>query len=530
MISCGRHSRTARIALLTLLCCAVTAPAASATEAPGGWHQYGGSAARTHEAAGAYGLALYRKWCANLPAGVYSIPATGAGAIFVGCDDGALYSLDASSGAQRWSFKPESGAKFRSAPAYQGGFVVAASADGTVYCVDASSGIEKWRFPAGLSVTSPLAVSGDSALVASGDGRVLRIRMADGQPVWQYAMQGEFMSSAPCAGGGAVFVTTLGTRAEGGWVCAIDENTGALRWRTQIPGWLGNTVTFSDGKVIVASTGFKTGGVYCLDAAGGSLLWGPLCGDNNYWSPPAVSGGKVFAGNTGWLYCADLSTGAVLWRWQAPSVTRKAGRRAQQYEALVRTPIVSGSRVYVNTCFEVPGPNDVFAVSALTGATLWRNEIPARPGSGLCAGDDSIVLGGAGGEVLALSPVSVFLNGVRVAMDDSPPLILESRTRLPCRALFEAVGFRVRWNGTTRTVTCDDGQRSVVMVAGSRSATVNGGELQLEAPLTVMGGRAMAPVRAVVEALGGSVAWDPVKYAVVVRLDRAVQSTGVGLQ
>ncbi|MCR4399029.1 MAG: PQQ-like beta-propeller repeat protein, partial [Firmicutes bacterium] len=272
------NPRVARV-LLAVIATVLLSPRAHAS-----WNQYGGCASRTHFAGDLTGLALYRRWRVVLAGGVHSPAAISGGAVYVGCDDGGLYSLDLVTGDQDWCFRPENGARIRSGAAVAEDVVVAAAADGVVYGIDRATGTEKWRFRAGLSVTSSVALSGDRAVVTAYDGRICSLSLRDGSLIWDYVIPGDFISASPTVGGGAVFAAALGTAESGGAIYALDEATGSLRWKTQLPGWLGNAAALCGENLAVVSSGHKTGGLYLLDARTGDIVWGPVRGENNYWS------------------------------------------------------------------------------------------------------------------------------------------------------------------------------------------------------------------------------------------------------
>ncbi|MGE5542726.1 MAG: PQQ-binding-like beta-propeller repeat protein, partial [Bacillota bacterium] len=390
---------------------------------------------------------------------------------------------------------------------------------GYVFGIDRESGAEKWRFRAGLSVTSSVAVAGGRAVVAAYDGRICSLSLGDGQLLWDFVVPGDLISGSPAVGGGSVFVPALGTGEGGGAVYALDEATGAVRWKTPLQGWLGNSVAFGGGKVVVAATGFKTGGVYALDAGSGTLLWGPVRSANNQWSSPAISSDTIYLGNTGWLYAIDLDSGQFRWQWKAPAVTRKSKNRTYQHDALVRPPVISGGRLYASTYFEVPGPDAIYVLSAATGKELWKNEIPWRVGSGPVGGRGGLVIGGTAGEMEAWSPVALTVNGETVQFEDIGPVIVEERTWAPCRARFGSAGVWVEWDGRSWSVSCTKDGVSVVMAVDSPAALVNGREVPMGAPLRIMCDRVMIQLATVVAALGGGIEWDPVKYNVHVRLN-----------
>jgi len=500
-------------------------PASGGTAArEGTWSQWGGSAFRTHFSAGALGTSLYARWAFECPAGVHVSTAIAGETVFVGGDDGLVKAVDRVSGSLLWCFEGAKGTKIRAAPAVSGSgdvgdVVVFGAADGTVYAVDARTGAERWRFKAGLSIASAPAMLADSVVVAAYDGNVYRLKLEDGSVVWHFSIGKDLVSASPAVGGGLVYVPALGASPDGGTVYAIDEATGELRWRVMLPGWLGNSPSFAEGKVLVTPSGFKTGGVYCLDAFTGQVLWGPFKGANNYWSSPSVAAGRVLAGNTGSLYAIDLSTGREIWRWTAPSVTTKSGKRTIKYDASVRTPIIAQERVYVNTYFEVPGPSDIHVLSLETGALLGRYTAPSRVSSDLAAAGTDLLFGTLTGVVYCLSPVSIEIDGRPVSFNEVSPFIEGGKTWVPCRAFFESIGYRVSWNAATSTISCDRADSSIVIRLGSRVAVVNGVEIEMDEAPRVVNGRSVAPLRAVINALGGSVAWDPVLYAIQVRLE-----------
>ena len=58
----------------------------------------------------------------------------------------------------------------------------------------------------------------------------------------------------------------------------------------------------------------------------------------------------------------------------------------------------------------------------------------------------------------------------------------------------------------------------IVLTVGSSTFTVNGNRRILDAPPIIKNGRTILPIRAVVEALGGTVGWDPAEKKVTISL------------
>ena len=107
----------------------------------------------------------------------------------------------------------------------------------------------------------------------------------------------------------------------------------------------------------------------------------------------------------------------------------------------------------------------------------------------------------------ATGVIRVFLNGQQLTFDVDPQ-IMNGRTMVPLRAVFEAMGATVEWNGGTQTATATRGNTVVALTIGSTSPTVNGRVVAIDQPAVIVDGRTLAPLRFVAEAFGGTVEWD----------------------
>lgn len=103
--------------------------------------------------------------------------------------------------------------------------------------------------------------------------------------------------------------------------------------------------------------------------------------------------------------------------------------------------------------------------------------------------------------------ITVILNGQELTFDQ-PPIIKDDRTLVPLRAIFEAMGAAVDWNGNTQTVTSTKGSTTISMTIGSNIMLKNSVEIYLDVPAQLVGDYTMVPVRAVAEAFGADVNWE----------------------
>lgn len=103
--------------------------------------------------------------------------------------------------------------------------------------------------------------------------------------------------------------------------------------------------------------------------------------------------------------------------------------------------------------------------------------------------------------------ISVHINGSELAMDE-PPVIVNGRTLIPLRAIFEALNVTPQWDSATKTVSAKTNEIEMKLKIGSQDAVVNGKVIKLDTPGTLVNGRTMVPARFIAETLGANVDWD----------------------
>jgi photosystem II stability/assembly factor-like uncharacterized protein len=113
--------------------------------------------------------------------------------------------------------------------------------------------------------------------------------------------------------------------------------------------------------------------------------------------------------------------------------------------------------------------------------------------------------------VLQIGNSRFTVNGGSVTLD-SPPVIKNGRTLVPIRAIIEALGGTVGWDGTARKATVTLGGTTIELWIGRSTATVNGTSTPIDAANTkvvpeIISSRTMLPLRFVSENLGCSIVW-----------------------
>lgn len=103
--------------------------------------------------------------------------------------------------------------------------------------------------------------------------------------------------------------------------------------------------------------------------------------------------------------------------------------------------------------------------------------------------------------------ISVIINEQPVTFDVAP-IMMDGRTMVPMRAIFEALGATLEWDSATRTATATRGSTVVRAVIDSNIINVNGSNITMDIAPVIIDGRTLVPLRFVSEAFGYDVSWD----------------------
>ncbi len=106
----------------------------------------------------------------------------------------------------------------------------------------------------------------------------------------------------------------------------------------------------------------------------------------------------------------------------------------------------------------------------------------------------------------------IILDGKKLEVSS---FIENGRTLVPMRAIFEALGAKVVWDQTAKTVTASKGEVVIKIEIGGK-AFKNNSEVKLDVPAKVVDGKTLVPLRFVSEALGAKVEWDKNTQAITI--------------
>lgn len=111
--------------------------------------------------------------------------------------------------------------------------------------------------------------------------------------------------------------------------------------------------------------------------------------------------------------------------------------------------------------------------------------------------------------------ISVLINGSKIEFD-VPPTVLNGRTLVPMRKIFEELGATVRWDQNTKTVTAWRGERTFSLQIGGMEYVLDNQKYSLDVPATVINQRTLIPARLVAEAFDCEVTWDQSAHSVII--------------
>jgi outer membrane protein assembly factor BamB len=311
----------------------------------------------------AYAIDLARgelKWKTPAADG-FAPPAFGGGKVYVAGAQKDVRALDAASGKELWQCDLPGGSTVR--PVVLGPAVYVAARDGAIYALDANSGAKK-ALAADLADVTDLLSGKDGSLVARTADAVACLDAASGKPKWSYPLagaqagggitvmangiaQGQVMAAnarpagnpnananAPLRQQGDNTVLAAGDAlytASGGLVHAIDAGSGRLLW-TYKPelkdseagaggaGGVVNIQVVGGGAVVMGG-----GGRFIMRSGGGGGL-----------SIPWIESGTMYVASPVGLHAVDLKTRQELWRLESN-------------EVIAARPIVIGGVLYYGT-------------------------------------------------------------------------------------------------------------------------------------------------------------------------------------
>lgn len=121
--------------------------------------------------------------------------------------------------------------------------------------------------------------------------------------------------------------------------------------------------------------------------------------------------------------------------------------------------------------------------------------------------------------------IKVFLNGELIVFPSQQPAVVERRTLIPLRGIFEKMGYGVSWDAKTKSCVISNDMQTITMRSGHKGMQVDDRAYMLDVPAQIINNSLMIPLRAVAECTGATVTWDAPTKAVYINSNQKVQVT-----
>ncbi len=319
------------------------------------WSGWGGAGNARFQTKAASGLApadvpkLKLKWAFGLPSAtsMYSQPSVAFGRVFVGGDNGVVYSLDAKTGCVHWAYQADMFGRFAPIAAPITGYsgtryaIFFVTRDANAYALDAHDGKLLWKTPVRNGLNNL------SATAAYYDGR-LYVPMSGTE-----TLVGADLNYECCKSRGSV--------------AALDANTGRLLWRTEsVQEPLRELGENSNGKQRWGPAGASVWNTPTVDAKRGLIYVGT---GNSF--------GKIAAATSDSILALRMSDGSIVWHHQ-------------EFEHDAFMARCQATNAATSNCPDTLGPDYDFGGSSAILQTI--------------NGKDMLLAAGKGGVAIALDP------------------------------------------------------------------------------------------------------------------------------
>ncbi|HLN90129.1 MAG TPA: PQQ-binding-like beta-propeller repeat protein [Candidatus Binatia bacterium] len=230
-----------------------------------------------------------------------SSPTVSGSNVYIGSLDGYLYALDLANGNITWKTKTKG--PIESTPAVVDGAIYITSQEpdsGALYKLDANTGAVIWNqslpyeyvFTGARVMLGSVSVA-EGMVFASGELKnYYGINATTGDIVWTFSDSSaiEFIVSAPIPVNGQVFIVDKFN------IASLDATNGHTIWSAFTGDELYNSPSYADGKIYVVTSQRN---IFVLDANNGTKI-ATATTPSSSWSVPVIANGRLYLGCNDW--------------------------------------------------------------------------------------------------------------------------------------------------------------------------------------------------------------------------------------
>lgn len=274
-------------------------------------------------------------------------------------------------------------------PKKEGNTLVFGSQRGGVVALYPNLLRERWKILNNVGVVSPISVYEGRVYFTSGKGELVSAFFDNGKIDWTYPLRNP-VTSAPVVSGAELFLVTSDDA-----VLGLEAQTGKWLWHYRRKNTTGPSIHGAAAPLVVGDSvwvGFSDGALVSLSKKEGKVRWEKQLNNNRRFADIDaelfLSGDRVFvSAYDNDLYALDAKTGATLW-----TLPKAGGAKGMQVDS--ETLYVPSSTGYV------------YAIETKTGKVLWKFELDHPVTSGVTILKDKLVIASSSQYLYVLSRTS----------------------------------------------------------------------------------------------------------------------------
>lgn len=112
--------------------------------------------------------------------------------------------------------------------------------------------------------------------------------------------------------------------------------------------------------------------------------------------------------------------------------------------------------------------------------------------------------------------IKIVVDEVLVLFNDAKPIIVEERTLVPIRSVFETMEFDIVWDNESSTAVLSKAEDVIKIEIGSENIIVNNDEIVTDVLPQIIAGSLYLPLRPITEAISGKLTWLPETNTIVI--------------
>lgn len=228
-------------------------------------------------------------------------------------------------------------------------------------------------------------------------------------------------------------------------------------------------------------------------------------GNNRNFSAYNISLSGVKGSSSNSLTLTATATALGVKLTWSPSINPGGYRVFRDGVALNSSPVYGGSYVDITT---ESNKTYSYAVAPFdAGASVSQS---SNASASVTTGEVEVMSGAKGFILMQIDKETMTVNENEVEIDPgrgTTPIIQNGRTMVPIRAIIEAMGGTVQWDEADQRVTLESSGHTVIMWLDQKDILVDGVSSAVDVAPVAINSRTMLPVRFVVENVGCAIEW-----------------------